>query len=182
MEKYRPVVTTKAMQTQGPPLPDADLLKQRGARLLSFDGGGVKGVSSVIMLDAIMDKVKQIENSTGSDMSLETRKPVDYFDLAAGTSTGGLIALMLFRLRMDTKQCLGEYHGLAHDIFARTFMGSKFLGSVFGTLGLALKALVKGAEFAAEPLEMAIKKVVEKYTEADDPQRMQLVNQKSGMM
>lgn len=78
------VTDAQADTRRSPPLPK---IRPDGARLLSCDGGGVKGVSSVTMLKAIMDRVREIERERGSK-NTQTRRPVDYFDLAAGTSTG----------------------------------------------------------------------------------------------
>ena len=63
-------------------------------RILSLDGGGVRGLSSLLIIRDIME---DIESRTGAD---ETPKPCDYFDLIGGTSTGGLIAIMLGLLGM----------------------------------------------------------------------------------
>ncbi|KAF4455045.1 hypothetical protein FALBO_15716, partial [Fusarium albosuccineum] len=60
-----------------------------GARLLALDGGGVRGVMALEILDEIMNRVK-----TRKGLS-ETCRPADYFELAAGTSTGGIIGIML---------------------------------------------------------------------------------------
>ncbi|KAG9125176.1 hypothetical protein FRC07_008679 [Ceratobasidium sp. 392] len=79
----------------------------RPLRLLSLDGGGVRGISSLRILKAIMDRI-----SPGT-------LPCDYFDLIGGTSTGGLIAIMLGRLRMSVDDCIKQYHRLAKKIFKR---------------------------------------------------------------
>jgi patatin-like phospholipase/acyl hydrolase len=63
-------------------------------RILSLDGGGVRGLSSLLILRDIME---DIENMTGAEA---TPKPCEYFDLIGGTSTGGLIAIMLGLLGM----------------------------------------------------------------------------------
>ena len=47
--------------------------------LLSLDGGGVRGLSMLFILEDIMSKVD--ENAPP--------KPCEYFDMIAGTSTGG---------------------------------------------------------------------------------------------
>lgn len=63
-------------------------------RVLSLDGGGVRGLSSLLILKEIMAEIGR---------SAETEQdalPCEFFDLIGGTSTGGLIALMLGRLRM----------------------------------------------------------------------------------
>lgn len=43
--------------------------------------------------------------------------PCHYFDYAAGTSTGGLISIMLSRLRMTVDDCIAEYKTLGQKIF-----------------------------------------------------------------
>jgi patatin-like phospholipase/acyl hydrolase len=63
-------------------------------RVLTFDGGGVRGLSSLLILREIME---DIERRTKAD---ELPLPCDYFDLIGGTGTGGLIAIMLGRLGM----------------------------------------------------------------------------------
>jgi Patatin-like phospholipase len=65
-----------------------------GPRILSLDGGGVQGLSSLLILREIM---REIERRTGT---LETPRPCDYFDLIGGTGTGGWIAIMLGLLGM----------------------------------------------------------------------------------
>jgi patatin-like phospholipase/acyl hydrolase len=75
----------------------------RGPRVLALNGGGVRGLSSLLMLREIME---EIERKTDAE---ETPRPCEYFDLIGGTSTGGLIAIMLSRLGMVSRsflQCL----------------------------------------------------------------------------
>jgi patatin-like phospholipase/acyl hydrolase len=63
-------------------------------RLLSLDGGGVRGLSSLLILREILMEIKHQKNTA------EIPLPCEYFELIEGTSTGGLIAIMLGRLRM----------------------------------------------------------------------------------
>ncbi|KAF8158515.1 acyl transferase/acyl hydrolase/lysophospholipase [Crassisporium funariophilum] len=119
-------------------------------RLLSLDGGGVRGISSLHVLKAIMSKVAGDPNA----------KPCDYFDMMAGTSTGGLIAIMLGRLRMTVDQCIEAYEKLASKIFNAGIMSKIENGSV------------TGARYSATVLEQAIKDIVKQYTgNADEPMR-----------
>jgi patatin-like phospholipase/acyl hydrolase len=74
----------------------ADSATYRVPRILCLDGGGVRGLSSLLILRDIME---DIERRTEAD---ETPKPCEYFDLVGGTSTGGLIAIMLGLLGMVT--------------------------------------------------------------------------------
>ncbi|RPA82983.1 FabD/lysophospholipase-like protein [Ascobolus immersus RN42] len=79
--------------------------------LLSLDGGGIRGVSTLCILHEIMLRLQ-------SDLNLDKLpKPCDYFHLIGGTSTGGLIALMLGRLKMSTKEAIDSYAFLAGKIF-----------------------------------------------------------------
>jgi patatin-like phospholipase/acyl hydrolase len=64
-------------------------------RVLSIDGGGVRGLSALIILQQIMAEVGRQRG-----MVDPAPLPCEYFDLIGGTNTGGLIALMLGRLRM----------------------------------------------------------------------------------
>lgn len=62
-----------------------DRLDSTGLCLLSLDGGGVRGLSSLHILKGIMtdlDRACQQQN-------LPTLKPCEVFDLIGGTSTGG---------------------------------------------------------------------------------------------
>lgn len=72
-------------------------------RILSIDGGGIKGVMPAAFLAAI-------EESTG-------KRIVDHFDLIAGTSTGGIIALGL-GLGMSAAEILEFYESEGPRIFS----------------------------------------------------------------
>lgn len=54
----------------------------RPLRLLSLDGGGIRGISELVILQEIMHRVGRV-------MKVETPLPADYFDMICGTSTGG---------------------------------------------------------------------------------------------
>jgi patatin-like phospholipase/acyl hydrolase len=77
--------------------------------LLSLDGGGVKGLSSLVMLKQLMELIDP-EN---------TPKPCEYFDMIGGTSTGGLIAIMLGRLEMGIDECIAKYTELSDKLFKK---------------------------------------------------------------
>jgi hypothetical protein len=128
--------------------------------LLALDGGGVKGVSSLLILQKIMDRVRDIENiasqQQGRSVDLQERKPVDYFDLAAGTSTGGISVLKLFRLEMTCSDALECYMQMAEALFS-PMLGNIHLdrlgplGSFFGRIWRATKVLAGYSQFPAEP-------------------------------
>ncbi|KAG0032820.1 hypothetical protein BGZ82_006375 [Podila clonocystis] len=127
-----------------------------GARLLCLDGGGVRGIASLIVLDEIMKRVKL-------EMGLsETPLPFDYFELAAGTSAGGINAIMLFRLRMTTEQAKEQYHIIAKEMFRPTF-GGRFVPTWMEGVVNTLKLVFLKTRFGTSKLEKAIDSVVEKY-------------------
>ena len=68
----------------------------RPLRILSLDGGGIRGLSELIILDKIFNAV----NFRLDCKNVAPPRPCDYFDLICGTSTGGVIALLLGRLQM----------------------------------------------------------------------------------
>ncbi|KAK3369919.1 hypothetical protein B0H63DRAFT_403102, partial [Podospora didyma] len=43
----------------------------------------------------------------------------DYFDMIGGTSTGGLIALMLGRVRLTVNECIAAYNEIAPVAFTK---------------------------------------------------------------
>ncbi|KAB5516989.1 acyl transferase/acyl hydrolase/lysophospholipase [Coniochaeta sp. 2T2.1] len=111
---------------------------QRKLKILVLDGGGIKGLSSLIILENIMARV-------GKKMNKPDLLPCEYFDIIGGTSTGGIIALMLGRMRMPVNKCITEYQELG--------------SVVFGTPRGGLHEYM----FDARVLEAQTKKVVKKY-------------------
>jgi patatin-like phospholipase/acyl hydrolase len=61
-------------------------------KILSLDGGGVRGLSTLLILQKIMDKLNRDRRDNGDP---EVR-PCDVFDLIGGTSTGGYIYLISY--------------------------------------------------------------------------------------
>ena len=80
-------------------------------KILALDGGGVRGLSIIIILKHLMrnlNRKRQIEV-----------QPWEEFDMIGGTSTGGIIAIMLGRLRMSLDQCEAAYIRLSSNVFKR---------------------------------------------------------------
>lgn len=118
--------------------------------ILSLDGGGIRGYSSLLILRALMKAIGEIERKWPSDPAKSSFHPLEppsvdsdalhrysiintkhterdetspwlpchYFDYMAGTSTGGLISIMLGRLRMSIDDCIAEYETLGPKVFA----------------------------------------------------------------
>ncbi|KAM7194668.1 Acyl transferase/acyl hydrolase/lysophospholipase [Naviculisporaceae sp. PSN 640] len=117
--------------------------------LLSLDGGGVRGLSALLILRRIMRQVNHLRRV--NDRYLEL-KPCDVFDLIGGTSTGGLIAIMLGRLEMDVESCLSAYTTFIPNVFKRR-----------------PRLVVPGrARYKSEDLEEAISNIVERRESSTD--------------
>jgi hypothetical protein len=77
-------------------------------------------------------------------------KPCDHFDLIGGTGTGGLIAIMLGRLRLDIETCKEVYVRMTRRVFEtdKTFAGIPYRSTLF----------------KASKLEEAIRECVREHT------------------
>ncbi|KAH6847075.1 kinase subdomain-containing protein [Chaetomium sp. MPI-CAGE-AT-0009] len=93
---------------------DSNSVNTTGLCLLSLDGGGVRGLSTLHVLKGIMDQLNHERMKNG----LDRVKPCEIFDMIGGTSTGGLIAIMLGRLEMDVDECIAAYNKLSTDVFS----------------------------------------------------------------
>ncbi|KAJ7354058.1 FabD/lysophospholipase-like protein [Mycena albidolilacea] len=101
----------------------------------------------LIIIEHLMYRLKVQENLP------TVPHPCDYFDLIGGTSTGGLIALMMGCLRMSVKDAVKAYGQLAKEVFsdvkspgsARRFKASK--------LEKAIKGIVRASSASQDPEE-----------------------------
>ncbi|KAJ7187296.1 FabD lysophospholipase-like protein [Mycena filopes] len=85
-----------------------------GVRLLSLDGGGIRGLSTLYMLQTLMYRIQREQGL--EEMPL----PCDYFDLIGGTSTGGLITILVGRLRMSVDDAIACYVEFSKKVFGKT--------------------------------------------------------------
>ncbi|KAL5637719.1 hypothetical protein ACGC1H_002103 [Rhizoctonia solani] len=109
----------------------------KGLNILCLDGGGVRALSSLVILQEIMNRVANAK--TGGKVH-----PYEYFDSITGTGTGGISACMLGRLRMPIDKAISEYAKLTRDVFK----DKKISGSSMykGTkMQDALKTMVRNA-------------------------------------
>ncbi|CAN9175299.1 unnamed protein product [Alternaria alternata] len=120
-------------------MPGSDL------RLLALDGGGARGLSALMILEQLMEAVDPDAPP----------KPCDYFDMIGGTSTGGLIAVMLGRLKMSVGDCITAYLSLSDRVFRKTRHRVTVKGQVQG-------------RFDADELARAIKEVVKQQGLEED--------------
>ncbi|KAJ7789137.1 acyl transferase/acyl hydrolase/lysophospholipase [Mycena olivaceomarginata] len=123
-----------------------DAARTPGLRLLSLDGGGIRGLSMLVILEHLMYKLQVTESLP------ELPRPCDYFDLIGGTSTGGLITLMLGRLRMSVEDAKKAYGQISKEVFSD------------------IKSKGSNGRFKASKLEKAIKQIVGAHSDSQDPQ------------
>ncbi|KAG6867495.1 hypothetical protein C0993_002100 [Termitomyces sp. T159_Od127] len=110
-----------------------------GLRLLVLDDGGTRGLSELLIIQELMNRIKYITNASVSP------KPCEYFDMIGGVGTGGLIALMLGRLKMPIDQAIKEYVTLCSRVFSdKKWQGrnEKFRASVFEA---SIEAIIKSS-------------------------------------
>ena len=102
-------------------------------RILSLDGGGIRGALTLGYLKRIEDILRE---RVGDDPDFRL---CDYFDLIAGTSTGSIIAAGL-ALGFSVEKLQDIYHALANEVFKTSFFRRGVFSSKFPKEPL-LKAL-----------------------------------------
>ncbi|KAK7961382.1 hypothetical protein LTR80_006337 [Exophiala xenobiotica] len=97
-----------------------DTAPSRPIAMVSLDGGGVRGLSSLLILRLLLLLVtEELARRNAIPTNCATLNPQDVFDIAVGTSTGGLIVLMLVKLNMSIDECIEQYKILSGRIFAK---------------------------------------------------------------
>ncbi|EXL65639.1 hypothetical protein FOPG_18138, partial [Fusarium oxysporum f. sp. conglutinans race 2 54008] len=107
-------------------------------RVLSLDGGGIRGLSSLMILAKVMEKIPTRQRG-------EEAKPCDHFRCITGAGMGGVLALLLGCLKLTVSQCMTEYWKLSSLILQKEGCG-------------AAPPL-----FDIRKLEMVMKQIVRKY-------------------
>lgn len=134
-------------------------------KILAIDGGGIKGAFPAAFLAAI-------EEATG-------KRIADHFDLIAGTSTGGIIALGL-GLGLSARDILRFYQENGRQVFGQEVGGAGLWGRVSsywrkqerrvrqfvgpGYDPLALKTALEGAFGAKRLADSAVRLVIPAYS------------------
>ncbi|KAE9363930.1 hypothetical protein N431DRAFT_550611 [Stipitochalara longipes BDJ] len=123
-----------------------DMEAPTSLRVLCLDGGGIKGYTSLLIL-------RRIFRTIAAEGGLqEPPRPCDMFDLIAGTSTGGLIAVMLGRLHMSVDECITVYENLGKEVFGKRLIGGQF--------GRIIRGMTSLPFYDIEALQAQVKKVL----------------------
>lgn len=90
--------------------------KKKKIRILSLDGGGIRGIIPGIILSYLEDELKQKTRNQNTSIG-------QYFDFMAGTSTGGILSLVYLcpdrhgNFKYGARDALSMYVNLGDDIF-----------------------------------------------------------------
>ncbi len=109
----------------------------------------MRGYSVFIILQELMHRTF-VETHGRAPRRHEIPRPCDHFDLIIGTGTGGLIAIMLGRLRLDLETCKEVYVRMTRKVFEsdKTIRGIPYRSTLF----------------KASKLEEAIRECVRQHT------------------
>ncbi|KAF9697343.1 hypothetical protein EKO04_005060 [Ascochyta lentis] len=86
--------------------------KSAGVRVLTLDGGGIRGIVELEIL-------RSLEEALGNGLRIQ-----NFFDLVVGTSTGGLVALGLVSRNWSVSTCINNFTALCKKAFTRRFGGN----------------------------------------------------------
>ncbi|KAK0866001.1 hypothetical protein LTR87_015181 [Friedmanniomyces endolithicus] len=113
-----------------------------GVRVLSVDGGGVRGIIPLEFLHLL-------QRSFGSSCRIQ-----DLFDLALGTSAGGLVVLGLFAKQWDVQHAVATFRLLASRFFANSFTESF---PALGKLNSYVRCMLRDSCYKTESLNETLK-------------------------
>jgi len=90
-------------------------------KILSIDGGGIRGIIPGKVLEYLEEKLREIDNNPDGRLS-------DYFDLIAGTSTGGILTCTYLcpdpenpdRPKFEARDAVNLYTEKGAEIFTRS--------------------------------------------------------------
>ncbi|KAH7413353.1 acyl transferase/acyl hydrolase/lysophospholipase [Cadophora sp. MPI-SDFR-AT-0126] len=122
------------------------------ARTTDLSNGHANGLHVSTAPDSERD-ARTDSDSSSDDESFSQFYPYHYFDWIAGTSTGGLNAIMLGRLRMSVDECLKDYADLAKKVFGKPRWASYRFSPFFWFC----------AKYSGDRMSDVVKKVVDEH-------------------
>uniref|UniRef100_A0A5B6ZNM3 Patatin n=1 Tax=Davidia involucrata TaxID=16924 RepID=A0A5B6ZNM3_DAVIN len=125
---------------------------KQGLRILSMDGGGMKGLATVRIL-------KEIEKGTGKQIH-------ELFDLICGTSTGGMLAVALGIKLMSLEKCEEVYKKLGKLVFTEPVPKDneaaswrERLDQLYKSSSQSFRVVVHGSKHSADEFERLLKEI-----------------------
>jgi len=113
---------------------------ERGLRVLCLDSGGLRGLVPLAVL-------QNLKTRTG-------KEPHELFDLVCGTSTGGILAILLGLLKVPVDECVELYEKLGKEVFE------------VGWLSKVKDLVTNRARYSSEALERCIKDTIRERVRA----------------
>ncbi|KAG6691553.1 hypothetical protein I3842_10G068800 [Carya illinoinensis] len=127
-------------------------IAKQGLRILSMDGGGMKGMATVQIL-------KEIEKGTGKQIH-------EMFDLICGTSTGGMLAVALGVKLMTLERCEEIYKNLGKLVFAdpvpkdnEAATWIEKLDQLYKSSSQSFRVVVHGSKHSADQFQRLLKEI-----------------------
>ncbi|TRM59210.1 acyl transferase/acyl hydrolase/lysophospholipase [Schizophyllum amplum] len=96
-----------------------------GVRLLALDDGGIRGISMLLLLRGIFNRIQRATGLPSPPL------PCEYFDIIAGSGTGGFIALLLGRLRLSIENAIECYTRVVSQVFSQIKVDGSFKTTPF---------------------------------------------------
>ncbi|XP_048595757.1 phospholipase A I isoform X2 [Brassica napus] len=125
---------------------------KQGLRILTMDGGGMKGLATVQIL-------KEIEKGSGKRIH-------ELFDLICGTSTGGMLAIALGVKLMTLEQCEEIYKNLGKLVFAEPVPKDneaaswrEKLDQLYKSSSQSFRVVIHGSKHSADEFERLLKEM-----------------------
>ncbi|KFK40639.1 hypothetical protein AALP_AA2G022800 [Arabis alpina] len=125
---------------------------KQGLRILTMDGGGMKGLATVQIL-------KEIEKGSGKRIH-------ELFDLICGTSTGGMLAIALGVKLMTLEECEEIYKNLGKLVFAEPVPKDneaaswrEKLDQLYKSSSQSFRVVIHGSKHSADEFERLLKEM-----------------------
>ncbi|KAI3669858.1 hypothetical protein L6452_41307 [Arctium lappa] len=150
------ITTVVALQLLTANCATVGLSKTSVVTVLSIDGGGVRGIIPATLLSFIESKLQEIDGPAA--------RIADYFDVIAGTSTGGLVTTMLVVAGDDNRPIYSAedikqfYFHHSPKIFPQ-ISRIKFLNKVASFFGAAV-----GPKFDGKYLRLITRRILQNRT------------------
>ncbi|RAH67948.1 FabD/lysophospholipase-like protein [Aspergillus aculeatinus CBS 121060] len=125
---------------------------------LSLDGGGVRSLSSLLILEEI---VRQYNITNG--LAADDQPPGNVFHVAFGTSGGGLSALMIKKYAMPMQACINSLRDVSNTVFQRRAAWPNL------DLGALTGGLLVGSRFSQGLLRQQIQLITGTRTQMQNP-------------
>ncbi|RMZ73177.1 acyl transferase acyl hydrolase lysophospholipase [Pyrenophora seminiperda CCB06] len=110
--QFRPITCDPAFNPSLTPAPPQKAILSRTREtkiLLSIDGDGIRGLSALLLVESLVNAI-----CVKVGQRLDSHQ---IFDLTGGSSLGGVIAIMLCRLRMQAHRAREAYKQIAKQVF-----------------------------------------------------------------